>query len=50
MYISTDAISLDGLLDTISCGSNFSNPPSPAEYQSKLLCKILVVYIEILKN
>lgn len=35
MCISTDAISLDGLLDTVSCGSNFSPPPSPVQYQSK---------------
>ncbi|XP_037943266.1 probable serine/threonine-protein kinase yakA [Teleopsis dalmanni] len=34
MYVSTDAISLDGLLDTVSCGSNFSNPPSPVEYKN----------------
>ncbi|KAM7359523.1 uncharacterized protein ACRADG_013241 isoform 2-T4 [Cochliomyia hominivorax] len=32
--ISTDATSLDGLLNTISCGSNFSNPSSTVQYQN----------------
>lgn len=31
---STDAMSLDGLLDSVSCGS-FSSPPSPANYLSE---------------
>ncbi|KAI9578222.1 hypothetical protein GQX74_015108 [Glossina fuscipes] len=34
MCVSTDAISLGGLLDTVSCGSNFSDPPSPVQYQN----------------
>lgn len=36
LNISTDAMSLDAMLDTVSCGS-FSSPPSPtqANYISK---------------
>lgn len=34
LNVSTDAMSLDALLDSISCGS-FSSPPSPANYLSK---------------
>lgn len=34
LNISTDAMSLDGILDSISCGS-ISSPPSPANYLSK---------------
>lgn len=33
---STDAMSLDGLLDSVSCGS-FSSPPSPANYLSEYI-------------
>lgn len=34
LNVSTDAMSLDGILDSISCGS-ISSPPSPANYLSK---------------
>lgn len=34
LNVSTDAMSLDGILDSISCGS-ISCPPSPANFLSK---------------
>lgn len=49
MNISTDAISLDGLLDSVSSGS-FSDLPSPNDLKSKAQILLKTLYMKIASN